>query len=161
MTLIILPAANYNANPKTNSESFIYKTRITEKTSNANQENGENTDQGNTKTKKNLEIVVPLKHLSKFWRSLHMPLINFEEFLALTWSENCVLTDITAQSATVSQRDNPARPAIGALTGGTFQITDTKLYVSAVTLSTENDKRLLEQEQNLKELLNGINIGQK
>ena len=47
------------------------------------------------------------------------------------------------------------------LTGGTFQITDTKLYVSAVTWSTENDKRLLEQEQNLKELLNGINIGQK
>ena len=47
------------------------------------------------------------------------------------------------------------------LTGGTFQITDTKLYVSAVTLSTENDKRLLEQGQNLKELLNGINIGQK
>ena len=66
MSLIILPAANYNANPKTNSESFIYKTRITGKTSNANQENGENTEQENTKTKKNLETVVPLKYLSNF-----------------------------------------------------------------------------------------------
>ena len=48
------PAANYNADPITNSESFKYKSSITGKTSNANQENGENTEQGNTKTKKNL-----------------------------------------------------------------------------------------------------------
>ena len=45
--------------------------------------------------KKNLEIVVPLKYLSNFWRSLDMPLINSEVSLTLTWSENCVLTDIT------------------------------------------------------------------
>ena len=57
------PANNYNANPVTNSESFKYKSNITGKTSHANQEDGENTDQGNTKTKKNLEIV-PLNHLS-------------------------------------------------------------------------------------------------
>ena len=57
---------NYNADPITNSASFKYKTSITGKTSNANQENGENTEQGNTKTKKNLEIAVPLKHLSSF-----------------------------------------------------------------------------------------------
>ena len=54
------PANNYNADPITNSLSFKYKTSITGKTSNANQENGENTEQGNPKTKKNLEIVVPL-----------------------------------------------------------------------------------------------------
>ena len=41
----------------------------------------------------------------------------------------------------------------------TFQIADTKLYVPVVTLLTENDKKLLEQD--LKELLNGINTGQK
>ena len=57
---------NYNANLITNSEFFKYKTSITGETSNANQENGENTDRENTKTKKNLEIIVPLKHLTVF-----------------------------------------------------------------------------------------------
>ena len=91
------PANNYNANPITNSKSFKYKSSITGKTSNANQEDGGNTEEGNTKTKKNLEIVVPLKHLSNFWRNLDMSLINCEISLILTWSENCVLTDITTQ----------------------------------------------------------------
>ena len=53
------PPDNYNADLITNSASFKYKASITGKTSNANQENGENTEQGNTKDKKNLEIVVP------------------------------------------------------------------------------------------------------
>ena len=69
----------------TNSASFKYKTSITRKTSNANQENRENTQQNNTKTKKNLEIVVPLKNLSNLWRNLKMPLINCEVSLTLTW----------------------------------------------------------------------------
>ena len=43
---------NYNADPITNSESFKYKSSITGKTSNANQKNGENTEQENTKIKK-------------------------------------------------------------------------------------------------------------
>ena len=86
------PAVNYNADPITNPESFKYKNSITGKTSNANQENGENTVQGNTKIKK---IVVPLKYLSNFWRTLDMALINCEESLTLAWYENCVLTDIT------------------------------------------------------------------
>ena len=75
------PVNNYNANPITKSESFKYKRNITGKTSNVNQEDGETTEQGNTKTKKELEIVVPLKHLSNFWRSLDMPLINCEVWL--------------------------------------------------------------------------------
>ena len=74
-----------------------------------------------------------------------MPLINCEVSLALTWSENCVLTDITTQAAVAAQGNNPARPAINAPTNATFKITNTKLYVSVVTLSTENDKNLLEQ----------------
>ena len=57
---------NYNANLITNSEFFKYKTSITGETSNANQENGENTERENTKTKKYLEIIVPLKHLTVF-----------------------------------------------------------------------------------------------
>ena len=139
------PATDYNADPITNSESFKYKSSITGKTSNANQENDENTKKGNTKTKKNLEIVVPLKHLSNFWRTLDMPLINCEVSLTLTWSENCVLTDITTQTARAAQGDNPARPATGAPANATFKITETKLHVSVVTLSTENDKRLIKQ----------------
>ena len=78
------PATNYNAEPITNSASFKYKSSITEKASNANQENGENTEHGNTKTKKNLEIVVLLNYLSNFWRTLDMPLISCEVFLTLT-----------------------------------------------------------------------------
>ena len=74
-----------------------------------------------------------------------MPLINCEVSLTLTWSENCVLTDITTQTARAAQGDNPARPATGAPANATFKITETKLHVSVVTLSTENDKRLLKQ----------------
>ena len=51
------PTINYNADPITNSESFKYKNSITGKTSNANQENGDNTEQNNTKTKKVLKLL--------------------------------------------------------------------------------------------------------
>ena len=93
---------------------------------------------------KNLEIVVPLKYLSNFWRGQDMPLINSEVSLALTWSENCVLTDITTQTAK-AQGDNPARPATHVPTSATFKITDTKLYVPVATLSTKHDNNFLEQ----------------
>ena len=88
------PDNNYNADPITNSESFKYKISIIGKTSNAN--NG--TEQGNTKAERNLETVVPLKYLSNFWRNLDMPLINCEISLTLTWSENCLLTDVKTQT---------------------------------------------------------------
>ena len=72
-----------------------------------------------------------------------MPLIDCEINLILTWSENCVLTSKATRDA-----DPDANPAVAAIdnpTNATFKITDTKLYVPVVTLSTENDKRLLEQ----------------
>ena len=74
-----------------------------------------------------------------------MPLINCQVSLTLMWSENCVLTDITTQTARAPQGDNPARPAINAPTNATFQIKDTKLYVPVATLSTEDDNKFLEQ----------------
>ena len=55
------------------------------------------------------------------------------------------MTDITTQAAVAVQGNNPARSAINAPTNATFQITDTKLYVPVVTLSKENDIKLLEQ----------------
>ena len=53
------------------------------------------------------------------------------------------MTDIITQA--VDPNANPAIPAINAPTNATFQIKDTKLYVPVVTLSTENDEKLLEQ----------------
>ena len=117
-----LPTFSYNPDPITNSESFKYKSSVTGKTSNTNRENGRNTEQKNTKAKRNLEIAVPIKRLSNFWRSLDIPLINCEVFFILPWSENCGLTDITTQLARAAQRDNPARPGINAPTNATFQI---------------------------------------
>ena len=133
------PPNNYNADPITNSASFKYKTSITGKASNANLENGANTDRENTKIKKNIDVVVPLKYLSNFWKTLDIPLINCEVSLILTWPENCVLTDIKTLTA------RGTRVAINTPTNATFKITNVKLYVPVVTLSTGLDKTLLEQ----------------
>ena len=61
-----------------------------------------------------------------------------EVSLTLTWSRECVITSMEKRVITNTRRDTSPTNAI-------FQITDTKLYVPFVTLSTENDKRLLEQ----------------
>ena len=61
-----------------------------------------------------------------------MPLINCEVSLTLTWSENCVLTDIKTQTAAAAQGDNPARERIDPPGSATFKITDTKLYVPVI-----------------------------
>ena len=65
---------------------------------------------------------------SVFWRSLELLLINCEVNLILTWSANCVIvsTNVANQNAT-------------------FAITDTKLYVPVVTLSTQDYAKLLQQ----------------
>ena len=114
------------------SKSCDYKTNITGKL------------EGINKTK-DVEIVVPLKYLSNFWRTLNMPLINCEINLILTWSENCVLTNKATRDAVPAQGGNPAVAAVDNPTNATFKITDTKLYVPVVTLSKENDIKLLEQ----------------
>ena len=74
-----------------------------------------------------------------------MPLINCEVSLTLTWSENCVITRKTYRRAADAQGNNPAVDGIVSPTNPTFKIKDTKLYVPVVTLSTENDNKLLEQ----------------
>ena len=69
--------------------------------------------------------------------------INYEINLILTWSENCVVTSKAAKYA-----DPDADPAVAEInnpTVATFKITDTKLYVPVVTLSTEDDNKSLEQ----------------
>ena len=76
---------------------------------------------------------ISLKHLSNFWRSLNIPLINCKVELILTWSKNCVLVHMTEKDA---EGDNPT---IVAPTRLEFKIRDTKLYIPVVTLSREND----------------------
>ena len=71
---------------------------------------------------KKVEIVVPLKYLSNFWRSLEIQLINFEVYLTLTWSENCVITSLERREITNTRTDSSSTNAI-------FKKTDTKLYV--------------------------------
>ena len=95
-----------------NSESFKFKIKIT----------GQNPDDGNTE---DVEIIVPLRYLSNFWRTLEMLLINCEVALILTWSKDCVITNSMGE--------------------GKFTITETKLYVPVVTLSTKDNAKLLQQ----------------
>ena len=96
---------------------------------------------------KEVEIVVPLKYLSNSWRTLDMPLINCEINLILTLSENCVLTSKVTKDKFIgtSTDENPQFPEINNPTNATFKITDTKLYVPVVTLSTKDDNDFLEQ----------------
>ena len=72
--------------------------------------------------------MVPLKYLSNFWRTLEMPLINCEVELILNWSANWVIIYIDVANQVP-----------------TFTITETNLYVPVVTLSTQDNAKLLPQ----------------
>ena len=142
-----------------NSKSFKYKISITGSTYNMAATAGDY-DADKEGTKK-VEIVVPLKHLSNFWKTIDIPLINCEVSLALSWSGNCVITSLEKRLVTTAQGDNPA-VYDDSPTNAAFKITDCKLYVPVVTLSAENNNKLLEQlKKDLKEQLNGTNIDQK
>ena len=94
------------------SELFKSKIKITGKTPDDDNE-------------KDVEIMVPLKYLNNFWRTLEMPLINCKVNLILAWSSTCIIT-----------YSNGA---------GTFAIIDRKFYVPVVTLSTQENTKLLQQ----------------
>ena len=97
----------------------------------------------NNLTKNDVKTVAPLKYLSNIWRSLNIPLINCKIELILTWFKNCVLISKATREA-----DYDADPIVYEIDNpedATFQITDTKLYVPVVTLSKENNIKLLEQ----------------
>ena len=69
---------------------------------------------------KNVKIAVPLKYISSFFRALELPLINTKLYMELNWTQHSIINN--ANMATK------------------FHITKTELYVSVVTLSTENNK---------------------
>ena len=90
-----IPAVNNNGdivdfNGANATDSFNFKTKITGQTDN----NGRID---------NVEIMVPLKYLSNFWRTLEMLLINCEANLILTWSADCVIicTNVANQIPTL------------------------------------------------------------
>ena len=117
-----IPVVNNNGNivdfdGANATDSFNFKTKITGQTNN----NGII----------NVEIMVPLKYLSNFWRTLEMPLINCDIELILDWSAN---------SAIIYTGVNNQVP--------TFTITETNLYVPVVTLSTQDNSKLLPQLKN-------------
>ena len=66
-----------------------------------------------------------MKNLSDFRRSLEMPLINCKVHLELNWTNKCAMPDIAGNT--------------------TFKITNTKLYVPIVTLSTKDNVKLIKQ----------------
>ena len=99
-----------------NSESFRYKAILVGKTADA--------ADGNSFVK-NTKIVVPLKYLSNFWRSLEMQLINCKSLLKLNWIDDC----------TLSSSGDSAK----------FTIIDAKRHVPLLTLSTKDNVNLTKQ----------------
>ena len=93
-----------------NSESFDYKENF--------MENGVTQ---NNLIKNNVKIIVPLKYLSNFWRSVNIPLITHEVELILTWFKNCVLIDKLTRDADYGA--NPRVSEINIPENAIFQIT--------------------------------------
>ena len=98
-----------------NSSSFKYKVNLLG-----------NPDLDGAIAKRSVKVVVPLKYLSNFFRSLEMPLINRKIKLNLTWKKECVLSTDAGDAV--------------------FIINDTKMYVPVVTLSKEDNKDFTEQQ---------------
>ena len=71
---------------------------------------------------KNAQIIVPLKYISSFFRSLELPLINTKLYIQLNYTKNSVISTAAGGSA--------------------FKITKTELYVPVVTLKTEDKNKL-------------------
>ena len=65
--------------------------------------------------------------------------------LNLRWSKNCVLTSKATRNTLAAEGHNPAVAAINNRTNAVFDLTDCKLYVPVVTLSSKNENKLLEQ----------------
>ena len=114
------PANNADLNVNNgvfNFQSFKYKAALVRKTEDA--VNNTNSSVKNTK------IVVPLKYLSNFWRSLEMLLINCKIHHELNWIEDCIL----------SNDGHSAK----------FKMKGAKSHVPIVTLSSKGDVNLKKQ----------------
>ena len=131
---------NFNNRNVVNSNTFKYKNKIT-----GNTYNVDATAQGyDAKAKakngtQKIELAIPLKYLGNFWRALNIPLISCEVSLELKWNKYCVITSL-------EERQVDAGPPVvrdNAPTGATLAINDCKLYIPVVTLSKDNEIKLL------------------
>ena len=121
-----IPAVNddgdiVHCNGTNATDSFSFTTKTTVQTA-------ANNNNGNIAGRVDVEIMVPLKYLSNFWRTREIPLINCEVELILEWSANCVII--------YTNVDNQVP---------TFAMTETNLYVPVATLSVQNNVKLLPQ----------------
>ena len=119
-------AGNPNNVALDNSTSFKYKACLLGKATDA---------AGNDRSLRNTKIVVPMKYLSNFFRSLKMPLINCKIHLELNWNNNCVMYGVDTYAGGDNVNNGEAK----------FQITSTNLYVPIVTLSTKDNVNLTKQ----------------
>ena len=129
---------NTNNNDNTvNSDTFRYKNKITGNTYNvAAGAEGYTADKNGTN---DIKLAIPLKYLGNFWRALNIPLISCEVSVELKWNKNCVITSL-------ERRQVDAGPPIvrdNAPTGATLTIDKCKLYVPVVTLSKDDEIKLL------------------
>ena len=90
----------------------------------------------NNSGKKSIELAIPLKYLGNFWRALNIPLISCEVSLELKWNKTCAIT--SQQIGVNLDGGNTAAP-----TGATLTINDCKLYIPVVTLSKDDEIKLL------------------
>ena len=120
-----------------NSSPFKYKNKIIGNMYNVNA-GADGYDVNKSGTQK-IELAISLKYLDNFWRALNIPLISCEVFLELKWNKNCVITSLELRKVDAGPpvvRDN-------APTGATLSITDCKLYLPVVTLSKDDEIKLL------------------
>ena len=90
----------------------------------------------NENGKKEVKIAMPLKYLGNFWRALNIPLISCEVSLELKWHKNCVITSLEQRDIGGDNRDNGP-------TGAKLEIKKCELYVPVVTLSKDDEIKLL------------------
>ena len=113
-----------NNNKTITSKSFEYKIKI-----------------GRTPSNDNIldtEVVVPLKYLRSFGKFVNLPLISCEKELDLSWSKECIISEI---SITPELRGDNPMDAIQT-TGAKCQINN--VYFTAVTLSINDSIKFLE-----------------
>ena len=125
---------NFDNVKMVNSNTFKYKNKITGNTYDVDA--GTQGYDVNKNGTQEVELAIPLKNLGNFWRALNIPLISCEVSLELKWNKNCVITSLEQRDIGGGNRDN-------APTGATLAINDCKLYVPAVTLSKDDEIKLL------------------
>ena len=125
---------NFDNVKMVNSNIFKYKNKITGNTYDVDA--GTQGYDVNKNGTQEVELAIPLKNLGNFWRALNIPLISCEVSLELKWNKNCVITSLEQRDIGGGNRDN-------APTGATLAINDCKLYVPAVTLSKDDEIKLL------------------